>query len=104
MTAGVEHLRIGRMRCEAHEVILGLRNPLRDAIGADREEAVVGGEVETIGIARIYGDPVEVGLAGQVRDRGLRNRDRAADRPEEHTSELQSLMRNSYADFCWKKK
>src|SRR3546814_2941590 len=25
-------------------------------------------------------------------------------RPEEHTSELQSLMRNSYADFCLKKK
>src|SRR3546814_5379771 len=23
---------------------------------------------------------------------------------EEHTSELQSLMRNSYAVFCWKKK
>src|SRR3546814_6988242 len=23
---------------------------------------------------------------------------------EEHTSELQSLMRNSYAAFCWKKK
>src|SRR3546814_12263962 len=27
-----------------------------------------------------------------------------ADRSEEHTSELQSLMRNSYADFCLKKK
>src|SRR3546814_9086485 len=27
-----------------------------------------------------------------------------AARSEEHTSELQSLMRNSYADFCWKKK
>src|SRR3546814_7550546 len=25
-------------------------------------------------------------------------------RPEEHTSELQSLMRNSYAVFCLKKK
>src|SRR3546814_5409864 len=25
-------------------------------------------------------------------------------RSEEHTSELQSLMRNSYAVFCWKKK
>src|SRR3546814_9573997 len=25
-------------------------------------------------------------------------------RPEEHTSELQSLMRISYAVFCWKKK
>src|SRR3546814_6161959 len=27
-----------------------------------------------------------------------------AQRSEEHTSELQSLMRNSYADFCLKKK
>src|SRR3546814_5882473 len=31
-------------------------------------------------------------------DRGL------SDRSEEHTSELQSLMRNSYAVFCLKKK
>src|SRR3546814_2183867 len=28
----------------------------------------------------------------------------AVRRSEEHTSELQSLMRNSYADFCLKKK
>src|SRR3546814_8845085 len=28
----------------------------------------------------------------------------AAARSEEHTSELQSLMRISYAGFCWKKK
>src|SRR3546814_5060480 len=28
----------------------------------------------------------------------------AAFRSEEHTSELQSLMRSSYAVFCWKKK
>src|SRR3546814_4285333 len=36
-----------------------------------------------------------------------RNRDLAvavAQRSEEHTSELQSLMRNSYAVFCWKNK
>src|SRR3546814_7924478 len=26
------------------------------------------------------------------------------ERSEEHTSELQSIMRNSYAVFCWKKK
>src|SRR3546814_7560915 len=31
-------------------------------------------------------------------------RDRFADRSEEHTSELQSLMRISYAVFCLKKK
>src|SRR3546814_9300818 len=29
---------------------------------------------------------------------------RRAHRSEEHTSELQSLMRSSYAVFCWKKK
>src|SRR3546814_9696704 len=29
---------------------------------------------------------------------------RPSDRSEEHTSELQSLMRNSYAVFCLKKK
>src|SRR3546814_5387519 len=43
-------------------------------------------------------------------DRPLRARPRAGgggpqrDRSEEHTSELQSLMRISYAVFCWKKK
>src|SRR3546814_2248671 len=33
-----------------------------------------------------------------------RRRSRSARRSEEHTSELQSLMRISYADFCLKKK
>src|SRR3546814_1404715 len=42
----------------------------------------------------------EEGLA--VRRR--RNRRRAVGRSEEHTSELQSLMRISYAVFCLKKK
>src|SRR3546814_5387083 len=31
-------------------------------------------------------------------------RDLVAKRSEEHTSELQSLMRHAYADFCLKKK
>src|SRR3546814_5680109 len=39
-------------------------------------------------------------LRGQLRRRGPV----AADRSEEHTSELQSLMRISYAVFCLKKK
>src|SRR3546814_3998857 len=45
---------------------------------------------------------------GRLRRRPLRRRTRAADansnRSEEHTSELQSLMRISYAVFCLKKK
>src|SRR3546814_8142936 len=36
--------------------------------------------------------------------RSGRRRDRSSHRSEEHTSELQSLMRISYAVFCLKKK
>src|SRR3546814_6922502 len=39
-----------------------------------------------------YGGPLAEGLVG------------GETRSEEHTSELQSLMRTSYAVFCWKKK
>src|SRR3546814_1474351 len=53
--------------------------------------------------------PVRLAAAGQAGHQG--GADRAADagrsavlRSEEHTSELQSLMRISYAVFCLKKK
>src|SRR3546814_8008431 len=52
--------------------------------------------------------PVLSQLAVAVNERrarvGLEGRFLDADRSEEHTSELQSLMRNSYAVFCLKKK
>src|SRR3546814_7883781 len=41
---------------------------------------------------------------GDSQGRGARTRIYTIDRSEEHTSELQSLMRNSYAVFCLKKK
>src|SRR3546814_3347726 len=44
----------------------------------------------------------EVGLASRVTSRSLATRKDL--RSEEHTSELQSLMRISYAVFCLKKK
>src|SRR3546814_7356772 len=46
---------------------------------------------------------VEMGDGGR-RDQQVPDRAREADRSEEHTSELQSLMRISYAVFCLKKK
>src|SRR3546814_8571769 len=54
----------------------------------------------------------EAGLCqGSTDDRGTRGEDRSRSssagedgRSEEHTSELQSLMRSSYAVFCLKKK
>src|SRR3546814_1640494 len=42
-----------------------------------------------------------MGMAGRARDSGAGT---AVTRSEEHTSELQSLMRISYAVFCLKKK
>src|SRR3546814_5858746 len=45
------------------------------------------------------------GCAGQVRQRAVKHAEhRSRMRSEEHTSELQSLMRISYAVFCLKKK
>src|SRR3546814_6460858 len=53
---------------------------------------------ERLALARIFDGVVEGALC-----RGLRA-DRDRQRSEEHTSELQSLMRISYAVFCLKKK
>src|SRR3546814_4487932 len=54
---------------------------------------------------RVARDHLEIFAAdpgGAYRDR--RSQDRLQHRSEEHTSELQSLMRISYAVFCLKKK
>src|SRR3546814_8752386 len=50
-------------------------------------------------------DPREPPLASSANLAGsMEGVDRVPDRSEEHTSELQSLMRISYAVFCLKKK
>src|SRR3546814_9151053 len=68
-----------------------------------RADAQAGGDE---GLLRVVGDGVlvdgDVGLA--ERGFGVLAGDVLADRSEEHTSELPSLMRNSYAVFCLKKK
>src|SRR3546814_9229231 len=56
-----------------------------------------------IGIAHDVGQCVEIG-AGERRARRIVRRVDHDHRSEEHTSELQSLMRISYAVFCLKKK
>src|SRR3546814_7518668 len=48
--------------------------------------------------------PGQRGLRHRPADRGGRRRALGCLRSEEHTSELQSLMRISYAVFCLKKK
>src|SRR3546814_6780778 len=95
---------------ESKTFIIGPGDEIDDAchcVGAiDRRCAVL----EDIG-ARKRGDWDHVEVRRAVGARAARDEaaaveqhERALDRSEEHTSELQSLMRISYAVFCLKKK
>src|SRR3546814_5684077 len=60
-------------------------------------------------IERAQHSPSHIRRSASCEDRGrtndeIRSTDGLRDRSEEHTSELQSLMRISYAVFCLKKK
>src|SRR3546814_1707913 len=76
-----------------------------DLVGESREQADIIGAVSEAEV------PVHLGRAFEQvgegvpaeRERGGKA-DRRPERSEEHTSELQSLMRISYAVFCLKKK
>src|SRR3546814_10920362 len=73
--------------------IVGDLLELIDALAVDRQDAV----------ARKHSEPLRRRSGDHLRDDGRRLR-HAIGRSEEHTSELQSLMRISYAVFCLKKK
>src|SRR3546814_5664705 len=68
------------------------------ALAACRASPIFGGTGQVIGVLTLYfdrprdADPGEIAVA------------QSCLRSEEHTSELQSLMRISYAVFCLKKK
>src|SRR3546814_4404791 len=75
-----------------------LAREFADAIGRQRTSI---GE----GFVEHVGDPVdEREIARRDGTRAVIGRETLGDRSEEHTSELQSLMRSSYAVFCLKKK
>src|SRR3546814_9014039 len=89
-----------------------LRRDLADEIGLDPRDRVLEALGERDGFRRQHGiAAVCARPAFVVRlERGRRHVEAAAPdedlllRSEEHTSELQSLMRSSYAVFCLKKK
>src|SRR3546814_9363314 len=73
----------GRQRCRAcRRGVRGVRGPGRGDPAAD--DTLAGVRLEPVDPGRLVGEPLP--------------------RSEEHTSELQSLMRSSYAVFCLKKK
>src|SRR3546814_2481737 len=69
-------------------------------------EPHLGGDAKAGGRAILHnrGAPAEVVAEPDHVDRHHKMKDRAAARSEEHTSEVQQLMRSSYAVFCSKNK
>src|SRR3546814_3304658 len=93
----------------SHQIVL--RAPevgsalLDAALGLFRRAALVFDALDQAGAAlQHHGDQQQGERAGQHRHYHGGDRLRARQRSEEHTSELQSLMRISYAVFCLKKK
>src|SRR3546814_6307461 len=90
----------GDALCQGHEVRLDVEQLAAEPVAGPAEAAdhLVGDQQQVILLAD----------ALHFRPIGLRRHEDAAGtldrRSEEHTSELQSLMRSSYAVFCLKKK
>src|SRR3546814_8700895 len=82
-----------------HQIIEG-KIPVRYAV-----EAIVCGRIETMSRRRGMAVDRKAGACtGRASERALIHSGSRIGRSEEHTSELQSLMRISYAVFCLKKK
>src|SRR3546814_5415037 len=103
--AAFDALRPGQDHIVGASGIVAVLGEHRDAgVRIDRHRA---GRVEPVALARRIdfdlidraGREIQVARDGQTTDRIARR-----DRSEEHTSELQSPMRTSYAVFCLKKK
>src|SRR3546814_10388437 len=75
----------------------------RFALARDRAAATAAAELLEEILERRAGEGILLLDLDVLRGRDVDHR-RLELRSEEHTSELQSLMRNSYAVFCWKKK
>src|SRR3546814_8976942 len=115
MAEGVEQVDRARAAADRRKVIGQgrARTHPRLRVGADRQAECVGMGVEPAPFARIWRIVGAAELdktrraqpAAEARhdQRTILEHDRGQ-RSEENTSELQSLMRHSYAAFCWKKK
>src|SRR3546814_1437606 len=82
-------------------------NVTKASVGAIQRQLL---QLESQGGDHFFGEPaldIHDMLKVDEKGRGYVNilaADRLMQRSEEHTSELQSLMRISYTGFCWKKK
>src|SRR3546814_9389501 len=113
LAAADGHERVERLETSLHRLVH--RFPWDDARRLHFHALALGVFDRALAVDRVaeaVDDTAEKALADRHVDVGARALDGVAfldgrvgaERSEEHTSELQSLMRISYAVFCWKKK
>src|SRR3546814_2191100 len=95
----------------ADAFIAGAAKPKAEPIATEADEAGQGAEPRKSPVMLRFDRALLAKVDAAAKRRGISRSawiqftvSRALDRSEEHTSELQSLMRNSYAVFCLKKK
>src|SRR3546814_1041165 len=81
------------------EIVEAIRRSARAGLGGPDERVADSVEVERVATLGNAGHCASISCVGRC---GCE--EGGGGRSEEHTSELQSLMRSSYAVFCWKKK
>src|SRR3546814_5517259 len=94
---GADIVRMNPLHLEREDARRILRPEDADAVEAFQRCPRFADQRAFMGVDRVQPDGLH------IVDR-RRQADDAGDRSEEHTSELQSLMRISYAVFCFKKK
>src|SRR3546814_7707124 len=80
-------------------IVAPARHTLGAVVGEENARLIVDPAADGAGLANAVSE-----LAGDITLRLRAGQQNRILRSEEHTSELQSLMRNSYAVFCLKKK
>src|SRR3546814_9477427 len=96
--------REGNRHLFAERLERAIRHRLQPRIGQDIE-GETGEAIRRMVIKEAGGDQLAIGVGDRIEVEPRNDRiDALQHRSEEHTSELQSLMRISYAVFCLKKK
>src|SRR3546814_5064043 len=84
--------------------VLERRDPREQVVVPDAEDRAAAGHIEGRPLNHLARRGAQIRVSREQIERCVLSIERNAVRSEEHTSELQSLMRISYAVFCLKKK
>src|SRR3546814_8480641 len=86
--------------CKIREVYTGIAGSHITSFNSSGMVAVKDKEVTATDVARVIETAKAVNIPTDQQVLHVLTQELIVDRSEEHTSELQSLMRNSYAVFC----